>query len=199
METTNLLWGLGMVAGGVFVGIYGEMLFQFVLAMIGFLVGFTALYLLLDGQSQGVQILFALIAGGIGAFALYTLVRIGIYVAGAALGAVVGILIAGLIGLATDDMGWLTVVLLLIGAVGVGFFGPRLGAMIVPLGTSAVAAFMMTYGYLVLFESTFNADATEPEHAYSRKALLVLFAMFYALSFLGQWNISNLRRRLLNR
>jgi len=199
MDTGDLLWGIALVVGGVFVGIYGEMLFRFVLAMIGFLVAFSAIFLLLKDQSEGVQLLFSVIAGGIGAFALYALFNIGIYVAGAALGAVAGVVIAGLVGLSADDTGWLLLVLVLIGAGGVGFFGPRLGTMIIPLGTSAIAAFMMTYGYLVLFESTFSADATEPEHEYSRKTLLVLFAMLYALCFLAQWNIANLRRRLLNR
>jgi len=52
METGDLIWGIVMIAGGVFIGIYGEMLFKFVLAMIGFLVGFSALYLILEGQDE---------------------------------------------------------------------------------------------------------------------------------------------------
>lgn len=197
MEAGDLLWGIVLLVGGVFIGIYGEMLFKFVLAMIGFLVGFSVLYALLDGQDDAMRILVALVAGGIGAILLFTLVRFGLYVAGGALGAVVGIVIASLIGLTGDDNGWLLTVLMLAGAGGFGFFGPRLGAMIIPLGTAAVSAFMCVYGYIVLFQSTYNIDPSNPGQNYSYRSLLVLFAVIFAIAFLGQWNISKLRRRLL--
>jgi hypothetical protein len=198
MSGGDFVWGAVLVAGGVFVGVYGELLFRFVLAVIGFMVGFTALYILLDNQSQAERILISVIAGGVGALLLYTLFNFGIYVAGAALGAVAGLVIAGLIGVASSSNDWLAVVLVLVGAGGAGFFGPRLGAMIIPLGTAAVAALMLVYGYLVWFQSTYTADASEPQNVYTSKSLLTLFAMFYVLSFLAQWNIAKLRQRLRN-
>jgi hypothetical protein len=200
MDTGDLIWGIVMICGGVFIGIYGDMLFKFVLAMIGFLVGFSALYLILEGQDETLRIIVSFAAGGVGALVLFRLVNFGIYVAGAALGAVAGLLIAGLIGLSTDsDIGWLTTILVLVGGGGVGFLGPRLGAMIIPLGTSAIAAFMMTYGYLALFQSTFNFDASEPSDAQARRTVLLLFAMVYALCFLAQYNLNKLRQRIVLR
>ncbi len=122
MSTGDLVWGLALIGGGVFIGVYGELLFRFVLAMIGFLVGFTALYLILDGQTQGLQILLSLAAGGIGALLLYTLFNFGLYVAGGALGAVAGLIVASLIGLNSGENSWLLTVLVLAGTGGAGFF-----------------------------------------------------------------------------
>jgi hypothetical protein len=199
MSAGDFIWGVAMIAGGVFIGIYGELLFRFVLAMIGFLAGFTALYQVLESQSDTARILISIVAGGIGAILLYSLFNLGLYVAGGALGAVLGLVIAALIGLGGSENGWLTTILVLAGAGGSGFFGPRLGSMIIPLGTSAVAAFMAVYGYVVLFQSTYGLDASNPDDSYSRRSLLVLFAIFFSFAFLGQWNISKLRSRLLRK
>ncbi len=57
---------------------------------------------------------------------------------------------------------------------------------------------MAVYGFVVLFQSTFGIDATDASNQYSRKSLLVMFAIVFAFSFLGQWNIAKLRRRLRN-
>lgn len=166
-----MIWGAVLIAGGVFIGVDGELLFKFVLAVIGFLVGFSALFLLLDEKSLGIQIVTSVVAGGIGALVLYKLFAFGLYVAGGALGAVAGLVIAGLFGLTSGGSGRLTLVLVSAGTGGAGF-GPRLGAMIIPLGTSVVAALMMVYGYLTWFQSTDGMDATEPADNYSRKSLL---------------------------
>jgi len=196
MDSGDIVWGAALIVGGIFIGIYGDMLFRFVLAVMGFLLGFSAVYLLLDGQSQGLQILMSIIVGGIAALVLYSLLRFGLYIAGAALGAVVGIVAAAIVGLSTGASDWLGLLFILVGAGGIGFLGPRLGAMIIPLATSAVAGLMVAYGYGVWFQSTFNLDAASPDTGDSRKSLIVLFAIVTAISFLGQWNISKLRRRL---
>jgi hypothetical protein len=196
MDSGDIVWGAALIVGGIFVGIYGDMLFRFVLAVIGFLLGFSAVYLLLDGKSQGLQILMSIIVGGIAALVLYSLIKFGLYIAGAALGAVIGVVLAAIVGLSTSGSDWLGLLFILVGAGGIGFLGPRLGAMIIPLSTSAVAGLMVTYGYGVWFQSTFNLDTANPDTSDSRKSLIVLFAIVTAISFLGQWNISKLRRRL---
>jgi len=198
MSGGDLIWGLVLCGTGIFIGVYGELLFRFVLAMIGFVAGFTVLYLVLGGQTAALQILIAVAAGGVGALLLYRLVNFGLYVAGGALGAVLGLVIAGLIGLGSSSHTWLTILLIAVGTGGAGFFGPRLGAMIIPLGTSAVAAFTVVYGYVVLFQSTYGLDASDPGDANSRKSLLVLLLLFFGMAFLSQWNIAKLRMRLRN-
>lgn len=197
MSAGDFVWGALLIGSGVFVGIYGEMLFKFVLAIIGFAAAGSAVYILLDGKSTGLQVLMAIIAGGIGALVLYRLLNFALYIAGAAFGAVAGIVIAALIGLnTTDNLQWITLLLVVVGAGGVGFFGPRFGRMIIPLATSAVSAGMVVYGYLIFFQSTFGIDASDPNTHSSRKSLLLLFAIVYALSFLAQYNISKYRLRL---
>ena len=198
MSAGEVVWGLMLIGGGIFIGVYGEILFRFVLAMIGFLAGFTALYLILDGQSEGLQVLLSFAAGGIGALLLYSLFNFGMYVAGGALGAVVGLITAALIGLNSGENKWLMIILVLAGSGSAGFFGPRLGSMIITLGTSSVAALLVVYGYVALFESTYGVDAATPSDGYSSRSLLVLFFIIFALAFLGQWNIAKLRHRLRN-
>ncbi len=197
MSSGDIIWGAVLIGGGIFIGIYGEMLFRFVLAVIGFLVGFSAVYLLLDGKDAGPQILLSLIAGGIAAMVLYKLFKFGLYIAGGALGAVVGLVVTSLIGLTSSgSSNWLGLGLVVAGVGGFGFFGPRIGAMIIPAATSAVAGCMVAYGYLTWFQSTYGVDASNPAINDSRKSILVIFGIVVALSFLAQWNISKLRIRL---
>ncbi|MCL4288488.1 MAG: hypothetical protein KJ006_12700 [Thermoleophilia bacterium] len=197
MTASEFVFGAAMIAGGVFVGVYGEQLFRFVLAVIGFAIGFGAVYLLLDGQSDAVRLLFGVIVGGIAAGVLFMLVDFGLYIAGGIAGAVVGVMLAAILGLSGETVP--AAILTLAGAGAVGFFGKRIGAVIVPLGTAAAAALMVVYGFAAWFGSELDVDLGSPGKELEKTQLIVLVLVVFSLSFLAQWNIADLRRRLLNR
>ena len=59
----EFVWGAVLVGCGIFVCVYGNVLFRFVLAVIGFAVGFAAAYTLTDGQDDALRILVSLVVG----------------------------------------------------------------------------------------------------------------------------------------
>ena len=62
-DGVEFLWGLVLVGSGIFICVYGSVLFRFVLAMIGFAVGFAAAFALTDGQNDALRVLVGLVAG----------------------------------------------------------------------------------------------------------------------------------------
>ncbi len=63
----DLIWGLVVVAAGIFICAYGASLFRFVLAVIGFAVGFSLAMALVPASAGALGWIIALVAGGIGA------------------------------------------------------------------------------------------------------------------------------------
>src|SRR5918995_5499490 len=98
MSGSEFVWGAVLVACGIFIAVYGSILFRFVLAALGFAVGFGGAFFLLSDQDTATTILVAMVVGGIAAVLLYSLIRIGLYIAGGILGLVVAVTIAGLFG-----------------------------------------------------------------------------------------------------
>ena len=178
----DILWGLIIVICGVFVCVYGNQLFRLTLAALGFGVGFILTWWLTGSQTQAIQILVSIAVGGIGAVLLYSLFRIGIYIAGGVLGLVLGLLIVALFNL---DSAPLVGTILVAGAGLVGFFGSRLSSMIIPLATGAAGAFMVAYGLALAFAKEIAVDASPIELLGSPLALAV-FLCIVAISTLGQ-------------
>jgi Domain of unknown function (DUF4203) len=198
VSTADLIWGIVIIGAGVFIAVYGTLLFKFALAAIGFGLGFLAAFELLKDQSDTVRVLIAFVAGGIGALVLFGLVRFSFRIAGAILGLVLGFVVAGIIGIVgSNPAGWLVAVLAVAGGVGGGYFGPRLGDLVIILGTAAAGSFMIIEGLQVLFESRFNSDTADPGDDLAQKLTLVLFVIIFAISALSQYNSSSLRRRLI--
>lgn len=178
----DILWGLIIVICGIFVSVYGNQLFRLTLAALGFGVGFILSWWLTGSQTQAIQLLVSIALGGIGAVLLYSLFRIGIYIAGGVLGLVLGLLIVALFNL---DSAPLVGTILVAGAGLVGFFGSRLSSMIIPLATGAAGAFMVAYGLAMVFAKELAADASPLELLGSPLALAV-FLCIVAISTLGQ-------------
>ncbi len=74
MSGSEFVWGIVLVAAGVFISVYGNMLFRFALAVMGFGLGFVVAVWLTDGQDTAQRVLVGLAIGGIAAIAFYTLV-----------------------------------------------------------------------------------------------------------------------------
>jgi hypothetical protein len=197
-DGVEFLWGIVLIACGVFICVYGNLLFRFVLAVIGFAVGFAAGFALTDGQSDGLRVLVALVAGAAAALLLFSLIRVGLYIAGGILGAVLGMVIASLFGLLDDGFDWSSLILIVAGAGGCGFFGHRLGNWIITLATTAAGAFLCIYGLSVLYVDEFATDVEDPGSTIAASLPLVIFLVIAAIAGLGQYVSSNLRFRLRN-
>ncbi len=200
MSGSEFVWGAVLVASGVFIAVYGSLLFRFVLAVLGFAVGFGGAYLILSDQSTSARILVSIVAGAILAIVLYTLIRVGLYIAGGVLGIVIALTLSGLFGWLDKGVGW-EAAILLIGGCGLGgFFGNRLGDWIIILATASAGSLLVVNGVIVWFSDTFNTDETgDPSSNLNKTAVLVTFLIFFAISALSQLNSSKLRDRLFRR
>lgn len=178
----NILWGVIIIACGVFITVYGTLLFRFALAVLGFGLGAVLAWWLTGGQSEMTRILISLVAGGVLAGVFYALVRIGTYIAGGVLGLVLAFLLVAIIGLDNDVV---DIVLLLAGTGVAGYYGPRLGRSIIALGTSAAGAFQVVYGLAMIFMGQITADAT-PLKMLGSPLALSIFVIVAAIGCLSQ-------------
>jgi hypothetical protein len=197
-DGAEFLWGVVLVGCGIFISVYGTVLFRFVLAVIGFALGFAGAFTLTDGQDDALRILVALVAGSIAAVILFSLIRVGLYIAGGILGAVIAIVLSSLFGLLDDGFDWGPLVLLVIGVGGVGFFGHRLGNWIIILATAAAGAFLIVHGLTILYIDEFETDVEDPSAAIAKSLPFVIFIVIAAIGGLGQYVSSNLRFRVRN-
>lgn len=199
MDLTNIIWGAVVVGTGIFLTVYGAMLFKFALAAMGFGIGFMGAVWLLDGQSDTVRILVSMVVGAVVGIVLYTLVRFSMYIAGAILGSVIALAISGFIDILGPKPGNIVQIILLVGGLAGGvFLGPRLGTLVVVLATAAAGAFMVIYGVQIWFSSEFESEISDPSGTVDQRLTLVVFLIVFGISFLGQLNSQKLRDRVLN-
>lgn len=198
MSVADAIWGIAVIAAGVFISVYGNVLFRFALAAMGFGLGFLAGARVFEGQDETARVLIALVAGGVVAVALFSLVKFTFYIAGGILGLVIGVVAVGIIDLFSSRPNGilqtgLTLAGMLLGAV----FASRLGNIVVLLGSAAAGAFLLVNGLHVLFESQFNAETTDPASNLDSKLSLTIFGVLFVIAVLGQWNTMRIRQRLL--
>jgi hypothetical protein len=199
MSTSEIIWGLAVLAAGVFICVYGSMLFRFALAAMGFGLGVVAGMRIFEGQDETARVLIAFVLGAICAAALFALVKFTFYIAGALLGLVLAFVVVGVIDIFTSRPdGWLQTVLGAGGALLGAFFGSRLGNIVVLLASASAGAFLIMDGLHVLFASQFNVDTIDPGSALAQKLSLTLFALIFAIAGLGQWNSRHLRQRVIS-
>jgi hypothetical protein len=200
MSGSEFVWGLVLVGCGIFIAVYGSLLFRFVLAVLGFAVGFGAAYLILADQSTSARILVSIVAGAVLALVLYSLIRVGLYIAGGVFGIVLAVAISALFGWLDKGIGWEALILIIGGGGLGGFFGNRLGDWIIILATAAAGSFLTVYGVLVWFSDTYKTDETgDPTANLSKSVVLVTAIVVFAISALSQLNSSKLRDRLFRR
>jgi hypothetical protein len=197
MDWSEGLWGAVVIGAGMFLAVYGSLLFKFALAFMGFGVGFIGAWWLLDDQDEAMRVLIALVAGGVAAVLLFSLVRFGLYIAGAILGAVLAFVVGGIIDILgpTPDR-WLMIILLIGGIGGGGFFGNRLGNWIIILATAAAGAFMVVDGIQLWFASRIAGEIDDPTRTLGQKLTMVVFLVIFGIAALSQNESSKLRRRI---
>jgi hypothetical protein len=94
-------------------------------------------------------------------------------------------------------MGVFSWILVLAGAGVVGFLGNRLGNAIIPLSTSLVGAALVVLGFSKMFAQNVGATSNDPIAVLSGGFGFVLFLVLAVISALAQFQIADLRRRLL--
>lgn len=193
----NLIIGLVILVCGVFIASYGDKLFRFSLAFLGFALGIILVIWLGAGLGTSVQILVAIVAGGVLALVFYFMVNLSLYIAGGVAGLVLMLAVLALFKLGGLDLGLVGSILALV-ATGAGlFFGRRLGNSLIALATSLAGSYLVVLGLSAMFD--IGATIDHPDAALGASFPLVLFAAFFAVSFLGQFQAADLRRRLLRR
>ena len=121
----TLLWGIIVLVSGIFIAAYGNLLFRFALAFLGFAIGYSLVAWLGGGLDTALRILIGIVAGGILAAVLYLLVKFTLNIAGAVLGLVLMLALLGLFRLGGLDLGVFGT-LLVVAAAGLGgVFGSR--------------------------------------------------------------------------
>ncbi len=90
--------------------------------------------------------------------------------------------------------GW---ILVLIGAGVVGFFGRRLGDIVIVLATALAGATLVVYGLARLFAPSIGNGSVDPTKVLSSVFALALFATIALISGLAQYQIQSLLRRFL--
>jgi hypothetical protein len=195
MGSESLIWGILALASGIFICAYGSVLFRFVLAVIGFMLGFSAVMWIAGGMVQGaLQIIVAVVVGAIVAVALYSLFRLALHMAGGILGIVIVLAVVGLIGVTGSNLGVIGWILLVAGAVIGGFFGRRLGDLVIILATALAGAYLVVLGLAQAFGVGINA--TNALSTLGTGFALVLFVVVALISGLSQYESLRMRRRL---
>lgn len=193
----TLLWGIIVLVSGIFIAAYGSLLFRFALAFLGFAIGYSLVAWLGGGLDTALRILIGIVAGGILAITLYSLVKFTLNIAGALLGLVVTLALLGLFRLAGLNLGVLGSVLALAGAGLGGFFGNRLGGSVVVLATSLAGAYFVVLGLGAIFGLGVETD--DALALLGSSFPLVLFLTVALISGLAQYQAFSTRQRFLRR
>jgi len=193
-----MFWlGILLAACGVFLLVYGGMLFRFTLAVGFFVIGFSVTSWLFAGQSDMIRILLSLVAGGVLAVIGYALVRMALHIAGGLLGAVLVLLLLSLFPF--DMPSFISVILIAAGAGLIGFFGNRLGDWVLILATALTGAYAVILGLTRMFPEAVGVSA-EYVSAYVpfTGPAFAVFLIVFATGALAQWQIRNVRGRYVN-
>lgn len=191
------LVGLLVLGCGIFLLVYGSVLFRYGLAVGCFVVGFSLASWLLAGQSDVIRILVSLVVGGIVGGVGYTLVRLTFYIAGGLLGATLVLVLVSLLGI---DAAWLNIIFIIAGGGAVGYFGRNLGDWLLVLGTSLAGAYAVFYGISRMFAGQLGVDPASQSATIPFTGIaFTVFLTVFAVGALAQIQIANLRGRLLRR
>lgn len=185
----NIIIGLAVMAGGIFAAAFGYSLFRFVLAVIGFMVGFSVASSLTRNLDPTMSLFISLGAGIVLAGLGFALIRIGQYIAGALLGMVVALVVLGLIGAQND--GILNLAGLAAG-LGIGAFAGRFfGDIIILTATSFIGAYGIVLGWFIAFSSNPTGNLSD-----SMIVNLVTIVLMLAIALVGGFGQYMLYRRI---
>jgi hypothetical protein len=191
-----MFWlGLLLVACGVFLLVYGTMLFRFAIAVAGFVIGFALGWWLLESATEAAQIIVAFALGGVVAIVGYAVVRIGVYLAGGLLGALLALIVLSFLSIESSAV---NVLVILAAAVAVGFFARSLGLWLTILATSAAGAYAIVYGLSRMFPDSTQIEDLESAKIPLTGAAFTILILTFAIGFLSQWTLARIQRRFVD-
>jgi len=194
------MWIIGilLIAAGVFLLVYGGLLFRFALAVGLFVLGFSLSMWLLSSQPQGIRLLISIAVGGVAAIVGYALVKLALHIAGGLLGAVAVLLVLSILPLSMPSI--LSLILILAGMGVVGFFGNRLGDWVIILSTTLAGSYAIISGITRLFPASVGvgADYVSALVPFTGPAFVV-FLTVLTIGVLAQQRIRSLRGRFIIR
>lgn len=192
-----LIVSILLIASGVFMLVYGGMLFRFALAAAAFVIGFTVATSIFANQPQSFQWLIGLVAGGALALVAYWFVRAVLHIAGGVLGAVLVLVVLSLLPF---NMGVvLNIIALIAGAGVIGYFGNRLGDWVIILATTLTGAYAATYGLMALFPVNFPDAVSGGTLVHFTGPALAVYVVLFLVGALAQFQLRNVRGRYVNR
>lgn len=197
-----MFWmGIVLAACGIFLLVYGGLLFRFSMAVGFFVIGFSLASWLFSSQTDLIRILISLVVGGALAAVGYALVRMVLHLAGGLLGAVLVLLVLSL--LPFNMPSFLNIIIILAGAGVVGFFGNRLGDWVIILATALAGAYAVVLGLTRMFPTAVeaSADYVASGSAYVpfTGAAFAVFVIVFLIGALAQDRIRSLRGRFVIR
>jgi hypothetical protein len=170
-------------------------MFRFVLAFIGFALGYSLVMWFGDSVPSALQIVIAIVVGGIVAALFYSIFRFALYMAGGLLGFVIMLGVIGLFKAGNLDLGFFGWILVLAAAGFGAFFGRRLGDIVIVLATALTGAYFVVLGLGALFG--LNVETGNPLYMLGSAFPLVLFVTIALISGLAQYQAFSFRRRVL--
>lgn len=199
MEFSDVAWGVLTICAGLFISIYGVMLFKFALAAMGFSLGFIGGWWVLEDQENASRFLIALVIGAVLGVLFFALIRFGVYIAGGILGLVLALVVGGFIEiLGPSPSNMVMIILAVAGVAGGGVLGGRLGQFVVLLATALAGAYMIVDGIHTWFASTFEYEGKTAAETLGTGVAMVLFIVLVVMSVLSQRNAQRLRHRVIN-
>ena len=192
------LVGLVMIGCGIFLLVYGGMLFRFSLAVGLFILGYSLASWLFSAMDPMMQFIISLVVGAILAVIGFTMVRLALHLAGGVLGAILVLVSASL--LPGTMPSWLVIILVVAGAGVIGFFGNRLGDWVIIFATTLAGAYAVILGLTELFPQAVTGEGAAYNSAqipFTGPAFAV-FLTVLAIGVLAQWQIRNVRGRYVN-
>lgn len=182
----DVFWGWGMIAIGLVVAAFGTRFVRLGIALIGFCVGFLLVFSIMGQQGSVQTVLISIAAGAVGAILCLALFRYVAYLAGAALGVAVALLLTSAIGMSQGGAvtQTLAIIIAIAAAVGGGIIGPMMGRNAMLLAASGLGAIMMVAGLNQMYAS--KLGGTETSQLLVGSVNVTLFIILFLLSCLGQ-------------
>ncbi|HSQ27958.1 MAG TPA: hypothetical protein VLM80_12620 [Anaerolineales bacterium] len=186
-----------LIASGVFLLVYGGLLFRFALAVGAFVLGFSLSMWLLSTQPVATRLLISMAAGGIVAIIGYSLVKMILHFAGAILGTMLTLVILSLMPAWLPDI--VILIFIVAGAGVVGFFGNRFGDWVIILATTLAGAYGILLGLVHLFPFVMgvSGEYLSARIPFTAPAFLV-FTILFVTGVLAQFEIRRVRGRYVN-
>jgi len=196
MSSGSLIWGILALASGIFICAYGNVLFRFVLAVLGFVIGFSVVMWIAGPSPSALMFAVGVVVGGILAAIGYAMFKLALYIAGGILGIVIVLTVLGLVGIGGNNLGVFGWILVVAGAGAGSFFGKRLGNLVFVFATALAGAYLVILGMANLFAVGIEGD--NPVKMLGAGFPLVLFLTTALISGLAQHQALRARQRLLH-